>query len=155
MFDIGISEIAVTAKYEDTEGSYHAEFLFPLFASTGASVSFQAADLLKVLSQSELLSIASVAEAEITVTVSTNNIHVSDENVDCDIPAKGETTPYTLTFKPKVLKDIISNSSESTLAIKPLFRASEADAKKQIMTGIHVDSNKVTMLLPATKEVEV
>lgn len=136
---------------EEETGSYHSEWILPLIAKSGDGLTVKVADMLKVLSQSKLLAVT--AETTIDFTASTNKIHLEDENVNCNIEAKGESVEYTLTFKPVALLQVLSKCSEETITIRPMYRDIEDGGR--VMTGINIDSNELTVLLPATSEVTV
>lgn len=104
-----------TPYYEDDEdiGSYGSDIILDMMKVDSDQIKLDIKLMSSYLNQASLL--ASSDNYTITLTVSNNEIRLKDENVDCFIPMENKTdSDYSVTFKTKILKSVISNLDEES-----------------------------------------
>lgn len=108
-----------TPFYEDDEGvgSYNSEIFLTMMTPPASGLGVSPAALSRILGQAELLGGSS--DDTITLAVKENTIHISDKNIDCDLPIISgvATDEFTITFKTESLKKVISNYTDEKLEI--------------------------------------
>ena len=139
-----------TPLYEDTDGmgNYSVDTILQLITPDSAnSISNVEVDINainKVLNQSALLS--SSSEDIITLEINNNELHLFDNNVDCEIPIKGDSKDnYSVVFKTNLLKSVISNSPEDKVYISPMIRDDNA-------IGIRFKYKDLTIVLSGVEQ---
>lgn len=139
-----------TPMYENTDGvgDFNAPVLLGLLGDSNEdsiykSVNVDISNINKALNQSALLSNSS--EDVINVEVSANTVRVFDNNIDCPLPAKGETANYSVLFKTNILKSVISNAPSDDVTLIPMLRDDE-------VTGIKFIFKELSVVLAGAEE---
>lgn len=128
-------------EYESDVGSYNSDILLEVMSHPeSGDIRVDVAPLNRFLSQAEL--ILSSTDAEIQLDVGDGVIKLYDNDVNCVVPVAGTgITPnsYTLTFKVKMLKSVLSNYSEQVY-INPTYTDDE-------ISGIVIWDKELTTVL--------
>ena len=117
-----------TPYYEDDEdiGSYGSDIILDMMKVDSDQIKLDIKLMSSYLNQASLL--ASSDNYTITLTVSNNEIRLKDENVDCFIPMENKIdSDYSVTFKTKILKSVISNLDEESAFMQPIIQDGEVN----------------------------
>lgn len=145
-----IAQFTPTYESEET-GMYPANDIMNMMCvSDDDGISVEVADILTALNQSNILTskTSSNRNSVIEFTVGKDSIRLKDDNIDCNIAgAGGPEKPYTLIFKPGLLKNVISNCPDNIIMISPIV-----DTENNDISGVVISCKDLDMMIGAYDE---
>lgn len=135
------SEFTPDYENDDDIGRYNADLILNMMKVDSAnSLKLDITPIKTALDQSALLS--SNSEDRITFEVSSNQIHLVDNNINCQVAvSSGQSKDYSVQFKTESLKSVISKASSTDIEISPV--CSEEDR----VDGVFIVSEGLTTVL--------
>lgn len=130
-----------TPEYEDDEsiGSYASDVFLDMMNHEAKNSVINVASVTKLLNQATLLSTTS--EDTIKWIMKDNSLKLLDRNVDGNIAVSGDDTiSYELEFKLDRIKQVISNYTDETINVAPVYAEDE-------VSGLLVWNNELTTLV--------
>lgn len=117
-----LAEVSLQSESDPDVGNYNADIILGAFSvPEGQSTKFSKAPILKLLSQSELLSKDANKTLEISVNGSTMVIRDNDVNGSFASTEPGSAT-YKVRLKTSDFKDILSNLDEDIISMAPTLQ---------------------------------
>lgn len=137
------SQITPVFESEDN-GNYNAQIIMSIMEMSAETVKIDGSEIITAINQSALLTVDK--NPKIDFTVDSEGLHLKDKRVNVLIPIEGTvTSSYTLSFKPNMLKSVISNSPDTQLELCPRIADDE-------VVGIIVHSKDYTAVLAGSEE---
>lgn len=134
-----------TPLYESDQGvgSYNSEIFLTMMAHPDNGVTLNPAALSKVLSQAALL--GSSSDDSIKFSVADGQLHVTDSNVDCNIPINGEVPSFDVEFTTETLRKVIANYPDESITLSPMMQDGKA-------AGIIIWTKELTTILAGVED---
>lgn len=145
-----LAEVHLQSESDEGVGDYNADIILGTFnVPEGKSTKISKAPILKLLSQSELLSKDS--NKTINVSVNGSNIDISDVDVHGSFAAaEPATASYNVVFKTSDLKSVLSNIDEDIISIAPTM----VDEESGVVGGVVFSTANMEVVLASVGDEE-